>query len=156
TFRVTLAEPAGGIAHRGIGFTQTILTVALVAALSGLTLLTLIAALALVAALAGPHAALGKLVLQLLQPVAQRLLVLLQVAHALVALLAAHAVAPRILALLEGLVAQLLLFADHVAEFVERLLHLVVAALAGLRHLQLAHDVAEALERLHGSLAVAL
>jgi hypothetical protein len=70
------------------------------------------------------------------RPVAQALLVLLQVAHALVALLAALAVAPGILALLVGLVAQLLLLADHVAELVQRLLHLVVAALAGLRHLQ--------------------
>jgi hypothetical protein len=28
------------------------------------------------------------------------------------------------------------LFADHVAEFVQRLLHVAVAGLAGLRHLQ--------------------
>ena len=54
----------------------------------------------------------------------------------LVALLAAHAIAPRVLPLLERLVAQLLLLADHVAQFIERLLHVAVAALPRLRHLQ--------------------
>src|SRR5262249_27721681 len=142
----------GGIAHRGIGLIKPVLAVALVARLA---LLARIAALALVAALVGTHAALSQLLLQLLETIAQRLLILLQVAHALVALFAAHAVAARVLALLEGLVAQLLLLADHVAELVERLLHLVVA-LAGLRHLQLAHDIAKALERVQRSLAVTL
>src|SRR6516165_11266417 len=118
---IAFSELVAGIAHRRIGFAQAVLVVALVAA----------AGLALLATLSGVHATLGEFLLQFLQPVAQALLVLLQVAHALVALLAVHAVAPRILPLLEGLVAQLLLLADHVAELVERLLHVAVA-LAGL------------------------
>ena len=126
-----------------------------------MALLTLFAALALLAALAffaaltRSHAALGQFLLQLLQAVAQPLLVLLQVAHALVALLAAHAVAPRILALLEGLVAQLLLLADHVAELVERLLHLAVAALPGLRHLQVFQHLLQLLQQLLRGILVA-
>src|SRR5262249_41021377 len=91
---ITFAEPAGGIAHCRIGLVEPVLAVALLAALTLLALPLLIAALTLLAALARSHAALGKLFLQFLQPVAQPLLVLLQVAHALVALLAAHAVAP--------------------------------------------------------------
>src|SRR5436190_134996 len=55
------------------------------------------------------------------------LLILLQIAHALIALLATHAIPPRILALLEGLVAQLLLLANHVAKLVQRLLHVGIA-----------------------------
>ena len=51
----------------------------------------------------------------------------------LAAFAAALTFAARILALPEGLVAQLLLLADHVAELVERLLHVAVAALTGLR-----------------------
>ena len=113
-----------------------------------LALLTLFAALAFLAALARTHAALGELFLQFLQAVAQALLVLLQVAHVLLALLAAHAIAPRILALLVGLVAQLLLLADHVAELVQRLLHVVVAALAGLRHLQVFQHLLQLFEQL--------
>src|SRR4030088_1058399 len=140
---VPLPEPAGGIVHRRIGFAETVLTVALVALPDFLARLALLAALpfltalALVTALALPHAALGQLFLQSLEPVAQALLVLLQIAHALIALLAAHAVAPRILALFEGLVAQLLLLADHIAKLVQRLLHVLVAGLTGLRHLQI-------------------
>ena len=111
--------------------------------------------LALLAALALSHAALGEFLLQFLQPVAQALLVLLQIAHALIALLAAHAVAPRILALLEGLVAQLLLLADHVAELVQRLLHVAVAGLAGLRHLQVFQHLLQLLEQLLGGILVA-
>ena len=63
---------------------------------------------------------------QLVELLAQRLLILAQLAHILLALLAALAalpalaVAPLILALAESAVAQLLLLADHVAEFVER------------------------------------
>src|SRR5260370_12134409 len=116
---VALAELAAGIAHRGIGFAEAGLALALLGVLSRLPLLTLLAALAL------SHAALCKLVLQLLEPFTQAILLLLQIAHALIALLAAHAIAPRILALLEGLVAQLLLLPDHVTKFVQRLLHLV-------------------------------
>ena len=118
-------------------------------------MLALLAALAFFATLALSHAALGKLLLELLQAVAQALLVLLQVAHALIALLAAHAVAPRILALLEGLVAQLLLLADHVAELVQRLLHVAIAGLAGLRHLQVFQHLLQLLEQLPGGVLVA-
>ena len=71
------------------------------------------------------------------------------------ALLAAGTVAPRILALLEGLVAQLLLLADHVAEFVQRLLHVAVAGLAGLRHLQVFQHLLQLLEQLLGGVLVA-
>src|SRR5439155_2592830 len=127
TVGIALAEPAGGIAHCVIGLIEPVLAIALVAALALLhalfAALTLLTLLALLAALARPHAALGEFFLQFLEPIAQALLVLLQVAHALVALLAARAVAPGILALLVGLVAQLLLLADHVAELVQRLLH---------------------------------
>src|SRR5262249_38293567 len=119
---IAFAEPAGGVAHRRIGLVEAVLAIALLAALTllALALLSLLAALALLAALSRSHAALGEFFLQLLQPVAQALLVLLQVAHALLALLAALAVAALVLALLVGLVAQLLLLANHVAEFVER------------------------------------
>ncbi len=95
-----------------------------------------LARLALLAALARHHAVLLHVVEQLAQTLTQRLLILAQAVHcALIALLAAAAVAPGILPLLERLVAQLLLLADHVAEFVQRLIHVAVA-LSGLRHLQ--------------------
>src|SRR5581483_9324802 len=74
---IALAEPAAGIAHRAIGLGKAVLAIALIGA-----------GLALIALLARPKAPLGQLVLQLLQAVAQALLVLLQIAHALVALLA--------------------------------------------------------------------
>src|SRR5690348_7335288 len=105
---IAVAEPAGGIAHGVVGLLQPVLAVALVAALAllhALAALALLALLSLLAALARPHAALGEFFLQLLQAIAQALLVLLQVAHALVALLATLAVAPGILTLLVGLVA---------------------------------------------------
>src|SRR5262249_39909861 len=89
-FPIAFAEPAGGIAHLGISLIKAVLAVALIALLALLALLAGIAALALVAALLGAHATLGQVILQLPETVAQRLLVLLQVAHALVALLAAH------------------------------------------------------------------
>ena len=75
---------------------------------------------------------LSQLFEQLVEPVAQRLLVLLQIAELLLAL-AALLVAALVLALLEGLVAQLLLLADHVAELVERRHHVVVALIAHRR-----------------------
>src|SRR5258708_9520113 len=148
---VALPQPAAGVAHRGIGFAEAVLAVALVALLA---LLALLAAATLLATLALSHAALGKLLLQFVEPVAQALLVLLQIAHALIALLAAHAIAPRILALLEGLVAQLLLLADHVAKFVERLLHVAVG-LSGLRHLKIFQHLLQLLEQLPGGVLVA-
>ena len=87
------------------------------------------------------EAALAQLFQQLVEPVAQALLVLAQIAQLLLPLTAllALAVAPHVLALLEGLVAQLLLLADHVAQFVERRHHVVVALVAlraRARHLQ--------------------
>ena len=91
---VTFAEPARGIAHRAIGLLKPILAVALIATRLALTRLALFAALTFIAALVRPHAALGEFVLQFLQALAQALLVLLQVAHVLLALLAALAVAP--------------------------------------------------------------
>src|SRR4029079_15757310 len=102
---------AAGVTHCGVGLAEPVLAIVVLITLFALfTRLSLLAALA---ALALPHAALRKLLLQFLQPVAQSLLVLLQFAHALIALLAAHPIALRVLALLEGLVSQLLLFADH-------------------------------------------
>src|SRR5262249_12547309 len=115
---IALSEPSTGIAHGVIGLLEPVLAITLLARLTLALLHALVAALTLLAALARPHAALGEFFLQFLEPVAQAVLVLLQVAHALVALLAAHAVAPRILALLVGLVTQLLLLADHVAKLV--------------------------------------
>src|SRR6185437_17132340 len=111
---IAVAELAVGIAHRGLGITEAVAIVALLLAVVALlALLPLLAALALIHL---AHAAPGEFLLQFLQPVAQALLVLLQIAHALIILLAVLAIAPRILALLEGLVAQLLLLADHVVE----------------------------------------
>src|SRR5436190_12029018 len=66
TVGIAFAETAGGVAHRVVGLIEAILAVALIARLP---------LLARVAALAGTHAALGKLFLQLLETVAQRLLV---------------------------------------------------------------------------------
>ncbi len=95
------------------------------------------------------------MVLQLLEAVAQILLILLQIAHTLLALLAAAALVALVLALLEGLVAQLLLLADHVAKLVQRLIHLAVAALAGLRHLQVFQHLLHLFEQLLGGVLVA-
>src|SRR6266478_3505180 len=136
------------VPHRAVGFAEAVLAVALLGVLARLPLLTLLAALAL------SHAALGKLLLQLLEPIAQAFLILLQIAHALIALLAAHAITPRILTLLEGLVAQLLLLADHVAKLVQRLLHVAVT-LAGLRHLQVFQHLLQLFEQLPGGVLVA-
>src|SRR5262249_36698899 len=130
TVGIALAELVAGVAHGAVGGVETVVAVlvtiliAVLARLSLIALLTLLlpllAFLTLLALLR--ESPLGEFVLELLQPIAERLLVLLQVGHALVALLAlllaAHAVAPGILPLLEGLVAQLLLLADHVAELV--------------------------------------
>src|SRR5205085_467369 len=117
---IAFAELAAGVTHGAVGIIQpvaavTLIAIALLGALSVvalLALLTLLAFLALLPVLALPHAALGELILQFLEPVAQSLLVLREIVHALVLvalLVAAHVVAAGILALLEGLVAQLLL-----------------------------------------------
>jgi hypothetical protein len=155
---IALAEPAVGIAHGGIRIGQPVTIVLVAALLCGIALLSLLAALALLAllaALARGHAALGQFLLQLLEPVAQSLLILLQIAHARIALLAARSIASRILPLLEGLVAQLLLLANHVAKLVQRLLHVVVAGLAGLRHLQILQHLLQLVEQLLGRVLVA-
>src|SRR3954470_21904595 len=166
TIRIAFAELRAGIAHGPVGSVQTAVVIALVAVLiailarlSLLALLTLLPFLALALLALLPllrEAALGKLVLQLLQPVAQRLLILLEVRHRLVALLlAARPLTPGILPLLESLVAQLLLLADHVAELVERLLHVAVPGLPGLRHLEILHDLRELLEHALGRFFIA-
>ena len=122
---VALPQAVAGIAHCGVRLAEPVFAIALLIALfalltllSLLTLLAPLAALVFLATLPLPHAAFGQLLLQFLQPVAQPLLILLQIAHALIALLAAHAIPPRILALLESLVAQLLLLTDHIAKLV--------------------------------------
>ena len=122
------------------------------------------------------EAALAQFLEQLIELLAQRLLLVAQVAHALLALLprlalilllarlvllplltllaflaALALLAALVLALLEGAVAQLLLPADHVAELVERLVHLVVAVVALLarpRHLQVVEHLRELIEHL--------
>src|SRR5215472_3005276 len=107
--RVTFAELAFRLAHGIAGATELIHL--------ALPLLALAEAL------------LAQLLHQLLELIAQCLLILAQLAHlvallalltllALLAALAALAVAPLVLALLERAIAQLLLLADHVAEFV--------------------------------------
>ena len=106
------------------------------------------------------EAALAQLLEQLVEPVAQALLILAQIAQLLLALAAllALAVAPLVLALLEGLVAQLLLLADHVAQFVERRHHVVVAVVAlraGPRHLQVLEHRLQLFEQLARGVLVA-
>src|SRR5262245_23868343 len=142
---VALAELAFRIAH-GLARAAELIHLALALALPLLVL---------------AEALLAQLLHQLAQLVAQRLLVLAQLSH-LVALLAlltlltllaalpALAVAPLVLTLLEGAVAQLLLLADHVAELVERRHHVVVAVavhlLAGTGHLQVLQHLLELLQ----------
>ncbi len=117
------------------------------------------AALTLLALPVLAKAAVLELFEQLLEPVAQRLLVLLQVVWrsrpaagpALLSLLAALAVLPAlVLALAERAVAQVLLLADHVAELVELRHHVVhvVAVLVRRRHLQIFHHLLELLQKL--------
>src|SRR5690242_4109486 len=153
---VALAERALRIGHG----------VARLAELVALALLTLLARLL-------AKTLLLELLHQLAEPVAQRLLVLLQVAVAPLALLSLLALLPLlalltllallallptlaallaalVLAFLERLVAQLLLLADHVAKLVERRHHVVVivAVLAGLPHLQVAQEIVELLHQI--------
>src|SRR4029453_13351539 len=145
---VAFAELAFGIAH-GLAGAAELIHLALTLALPLLVL---------------AEALLAQLLHQLAQLLAQCLLVLAQLSH-LVALLAlltflalltllaalpALAVAPLVLTLLEGAVAQLLLLADHVAELVERRHHVVVAVavhlLAGTGHLQVLQHLLELLQ----------
>src|SRR5204862_7058052 len=127
--RIAFAELTFGVAHGFAGAAELIRL-----ALSRLTLLPLLAGLVL----AEPF--LAHLLEQLAEAIAQRLLVLAQIAElilvallallTLLALLAAltllAALAALILTLAEGAVAQLLLLADHVAELVEHRHHVVV------------------------------
>ncbi len=113
--------------------------------LSLLPLLTLLALL--------PEPPLPQLVEELVEAVAQALLVLAQIAHLAVALLGLTplAITPHVLTLPESLVAQLLLLADHVAQFVQRRHHIVVAVLAARgarpRHLQVLQHGLQFLEQ---------
>ena len=79
------------------------------------------------------EAALSQLLQQFVKPILEALLILPQIAQLLLAL-AALTILPLvlslILALLEGLIAQLLLLADHVAQFVKRRHHVVVVVIA--------------------------
>ena len=118
---IALAEFAFRLAH---GFAGAAELIHPAFALAFLVLPLLLAGIA--------ETALAQLLEQLVEPVAQAPLILLQVAQLLLTLpaLLALAVAPHILALFEGVVAQLLLLADHVAQFVERRHHVVFALLA--------------------------
>ena len=97
---------------------------------------------------------------QLLEPVAQRLLVLLQVAHGDCPAAGPAPACPcwprwtvlpaLILALAESAVAQILLLLDHVAKLIELRHHIVdvVAVLVRRRHLQILHHLLELLQKL--------
>src|ERR1700730_1902106 len=156
--RIALAERALGLAHGALGFAETFLG-AFSLALLTLSLLALLTLLAQLTALA-------HLFHQLVELVAQRLLVLPQLAELvrialliLLALLTALAtlsalallIALLVLPLLEGLVAQVLLLADHVAKLVQRR-HVVIAvvALLRLRHLQVFEHLLQLFEQFLG------
>src|SRR5215510_2974515 len=168
---IALAKLALRVTHGLAGLAKLI-------ALALLALLTLLALLLTLLALLA-EAALVELFDQLVEPVAQRLLLLRQVAHAvLVALLALLALLTLlsllalltallatltlltallpalILALLEGAVTQLLLALDQLAQLIELIHHLVVAIailhLAGLGHLQIVEHRLQFLQQLAG------
>jgi hypothetical protein len=107
------------------------------------------------------EAVLAQLLEQFLQAILQALLVLTQIAHLLLALpaLIALAVALHVLTFLEGLVAQLLLFADHVGQLVERRHHVLVFAVFALRarprRLQVFQHRLQLIEQLLGGVLVA-
>ncbi len=143
---IALTEIAGGIAH-GLAGAAKLIQFTLSLAGCGLALLVLLIL---------AQAAVLQLVEQFVQPIAQRLLVLPQLAKriSLGLRLARLALARRaalalILALLKSAVAQLLLLADHVAELVERRHHVLVA-LVHIRHahLQIFHHLLQLLQKL--------
>ena len=144
---IAFAELVAGLAHRVAGAAERV------------RLAALLALLALLARLR--EALLAQFLEQLAELLAQRLLVLAQIAHlvavALLALLTLlTALAALILALLEGAVAQLLLPLDHLAELVEHRLHVVVAIAllaAGPGHLQVVEHLAQLVEHLLGGVA---
>src|SRR5262249_33618760 len=119
---IAFAQGAFGIAH-GVAGAPELVGFALAGLLALLTLLALLSLLVL------PEPALAQFLQQLLQLLAQGLLVLLEPAEllallallpllallSLLAALPALAIAPRVLALAVGAVAQLLLLLDHVA-----------------------------------------
>src|SRR5262249_38879711 len=168
--RIAFAQRAFGFAHGLAGAAELVhLALALALLLALLTLPRLLLSLLALLVLAEP--ALAQLLQKLLQLLLQRLLILLQLAEllALVALLALLplllltllAALPTLLALLatlvlaltEGFVAQLLLLADHVAEFVERRHHVVAVVavhLAGTCGLQVLQDRLQLLEQAAG------
>jgi hypothetical protein len=78
------------------------------------------------------HAALAQLLQEFVQAVLQPLLVLTQIAHlvALAGLLSALTIASTVLTLAKRLVAQLLLLANDIAQFVQRGHHVVIAVVA--------------------------
>ena len=87
------------------------------------------------------------------------LLAFLTLLALLTALTTLALLAALILTLLKGAVAQLLLPADHVAELVERRVHLVVviaALLARPRHLQVVEHLSELIQHLASGVARAL
>ena len=134
-------ERAALTVHRAVGIALPELAFGLTHGLPGFAELTHFVAFALLPRLA--KAALAQLLQQLVQSIFQPLLVLTQIAHltiALAGLLSPLTIAPAVLTLAEGLVAQLLLLANDVAQFVKRRHHVVVAVIAaggaGPRRLQ--------------------
>src|SRR5262249_49617041 len=138
--------------HGTVGIALPELTLRVAHGLAGLPELLAHIALALLALLAGlltgllPEAALAQLLHQLVELIAQSLLLLGEVAHAILALLAllpllalltslsllaalslSAALPALVLSLLEGTVAQLLLPPDQVAQLIELVHHVVVA-----------------------------
>src|SRR5690348_10270834 len=141
TVGISLAERPFGILHRFASAAERSSPV-----LTLLALLTLLPLLVLVLT----QAMLAQLLQELVEPVAQRLLVLLQVAHtvlALLTLLSLLALAAHVLTLLEGPVAQPLLLADHVAQFIELLRHVVGIHVVRTRHLQVLEHLLQLVEQ---------
>src|SRR5262249_36332336 len=145
---VAFAERTFGVAHRLLGAAERpVALFALLALLARPTLAQL--------------PALSQFLEQLVELFAQRLLVLPQLAHALLltalvgtalllpALSALPVAATLVLPLAERAVAQLLLLTQHVAQFVERRHHVVVIVgrSAGLRHLQVLEHRLQFLEQ---------
>src|SRR6516165_10330152 len=161
---IALAEIAGSVAHGIAGVAELIelllaLSLALCLVLAGRAL----PLLALLAFVVLAKAATLEFLHQFVEPVAQRLLALPQIAKgiavglrvpefalatAALTLLLALLLA-LLLSLLESAVAQLLLLADHLAQLVERRHHVIVA-LVHVRHahLQVLHQFLQLLQKL--------
>src|SRR5262249_30551129 len=164
--RITLAKRAFRVAHGAVGISKIVAAIPLLTLLALLALLTLLAILTF---LVLAETTLLHLLQKLFQLLAQRLLIPTQFAKgvriALLALLPllpllaalssltllAALPAPLVLALAEGLIAQLLLLANHVAKLVKHRHHVVVAVLPHLtrpRHLQVLHHLRQLIEQL--------